>query len=62
MKKSELIRKLKSAGCYFDGELSNHESWYSPITNQHFTIPRHDAKEIPNGTLNSIKKQSGVKL
>ncbi len=62
MKKSELIRKLKAAGCYLDSERTRHESWFSPITNQHFTIPRHDATEIPTGTLQSIKKQSGVDL
>lgn len=62
MKKSELVRKLKAAGCYLDSELTRHESWYSPITGQHFTIPRHSAKEIASGTLQSIKRQSGVDL
>lgn len=62
MKKSELIKKLKAAGCYLDSELSRHESWYSPITGQHFTLPRHDAKEIATGTLKSIIKQSGINL
>lgn len=62
MKKSELIKKLKAAGCYLDSERTRHESWFSPITGQHFTLPRHDAKDIPIGTLQSIIKQSGINL
>lgn len=62
MKKSELIKILKDAGCYLDSEGSRHENWYSPITGQHFTLPRHNAKEIATGTLKSILKQSGINL
>lgn len=62
MKYSEIKRKLTKAGCYCWREGANHEIWHSPITNQKFPIPRHNSEEAKKGTLNSIIKQSGVKL
>ncbi|GHT16564.1 hypothetical protein AGMMS4956_19240 [Bacteroidia bacterium] len=62
MKTIEAIRKLTDNGCYLESNRTNHEWWYSPITNLHFPIPRHKNKELPKGTLNSISKASGVKL
>ncbi|MBQ3740060.1 MAG: type II toxin-antitoxin system HicA family toxin [Bacteroidales bacterium] len=37
-----------------------HDLWFSPITNSVFPIPRHGAKEVPDGTLDDIIKQSGI--
>ncbi len=62
MKVNELKRKLKAEGCFLKDEKTNHEWWFSPITNQSFALPRHGSKEIPPGTLKSILNQSGVKL
>jgi predicted RNA binding protein YcfA (HicA-like mRNA interferase family) len=62
MKKNELTRKLINAGCRFIRNGTRHEVWYSPLTCNEFTIPRHQAKEVATGTLKMIKKQSGVKL
>ena len=62
MKKSELTKKLMNAGCQFIRNGTRHEVWYSPLTDHEFTLPRHQAKEVANGTLNKIEKQSGVKL
>ena len=62
MKVNELKRKLKSNGCYCETEKTNHEWWFSHITNQHFSIPRHGSQEVPLGTLKSISKQSGFSL
>lgn len=61
MKVSELKKLLKQEGCYLDAEYTNHEWWYSPKTGKHFPIPRHNAKEIKTGTLNSILKDAGLK-
>jgi predicted RNA binding protein YcfA (HicA-like mRNA interferase family) len=60
MKTSEVKRLLRGAGCYFVSHGGNHDKWYSPITNNYFILPRHDGQELPLGTLNAIKKQSGV--
>lgn len=62
MKKNELTKKPAANGCYMKLEKTNHEWWYSPKTKQYFAIPRHGSKEVADGTLNNISKQSGVKL
>jgi predicted RNA binding protein YcfA (HicA-like mRNA interferase family) len=62
MKTVEAIRKLSTAGCWLEENRTNHDWWYSPITNLHFSVPRHNSKELPKGTLKNISKASGVKL
>ncbi|MBP5558820.1 MAG: type II toxin-antitoxin system HicA family toxin [Bacteroidales bacterium] len=32
----------------------------SPVTNALIRVPRHQAKEVPYGTLRSILKQAGI--
>ena len=61
MKVSELKRLLLKNHCKCIGQYNGHEKWYSPITGKTFPIPRHDAKEIPTGTLNKILKDAGLK-
>lgn len=62
MKTNELLKKLKKAGCYFVRQgAGSHEIWYSPITDSHFVVANHGAKEVPKGTENNILKQAGVK-
>lgn len=61
MKYSKLISELIDAGCYLIRHGSRHDIWYSPITNKMFPIPRHDSKEVPNGTEKSIRTASGCK-
>lgn len=61
MKTSELKQILKAHGCYLVREGTNHEIWFSPITGQKFPVPRHGAKELPTGTVNSIKRSAGIK-
>lgn len=60
MKTSELIKKLKEAGCWFQKEGKNHSWWWSPITNQSFQVPRHAKMDIGKNLLKDIGKQSGV--
>lgn len=60
MKYSELIRELKDAGCYPVASGARHDRWYSPITDSFFYVPRHQTKEVPTGTLNSLKKEAGI--
>lgn len=62
MKIKELERKLKAQGCYFVKHGKRHDLWYSPITQSYFPVPRHGAKEVPDGTLDDIVAQSGIRL
>ena len=62
MKVNELERRLKAQGCYFVKHGKRHDLWFSPITQSFFPIPRHGAKEVPDGTLNDIVNQSGIIL
>lgn len=61
MKVSEMKKLLARYGCYKEKEGANHEIWFSPITNKHFTIPRHNSKELPRGTEQNIRKDAGIK-
>lgn len=61
MKVSELVKEIKSIGCYFDHEGGNHEIWFSPVTGIKFPVPRHYSQELNKKIENSIRKQSGLK-
>ena len=61
MKYAELKRDLRKAGCRKVKDKGGHEKWYSPITNRHFWVARHDQEEVPLGTLQRILKESGLK-
>ena len=61
MKTSELKKQLRSGGCKQEGEFTEHERWYSPITGKHFAVPRHNSKEVASGTVNRILKDAGLK-
>jgi len=62
MKYSEVERKLKKAGCQWVKDGKKHPIWYSPITDEYFTLSYHISEEVKNGTKRSIEKTSGVKL
>ena len=51
MKSSELKRLLRRNGCFVVRQRTSHEIWESPITNERFSVPRHDSQEIRTGTL-----------
>ena len=57
----ELKRLLKKNGFYSMRNGGNHEIWFSPITNAKFPVGRYNKEEVPNGTLQSIKKDAGLK-
>ena len=61
MKFSELKKILKNHGCYKADEGSNHEEWFSPITNKPFQVGRHGTQDVPKGTYHAILKQAGIK-
>ena len=60
MKGSELKKLLKENDCYLYREGGNHEVWISRKTGKKFQIGRHNTKEVPNGTLLSIKRSAGI--
>ncbi len=59
-KVSEIVRLIKSIGCYKIREGAEHERWYSPITGKKFSVPRHYSKELPIGTEKSIRNDAGL--
>ncbi|MGN0400659.1 MAG: type II toxin-antitoxin system HicA family toxin [Acetatifactor sp.] len=59
MKNGELTKILKKNGCNLIRHGSNHDIWFSPITNKQFAVPRHK-EEIKTGTANSILKAAGI--
>lgn len=62
MKYSEVERKLKKAGCYYVRDGRKHPIWYSPITGKEFQTSHHKSEEVKFGTLQSIIRDSGVKM
>jgi predicted RNA binding protein YcfA (HicA-like mRNA interferase family) len=61
MKYSELIKLLKKNNCKFFKSGTRHDIWISNNTGKTFTVPRHKGQEVPDGTLNNIMKDAGLK-
>ena len=59
IKTAEVIDKLKENGCQFVKHRTNHDRWYSPISNSEFSVPRHP--KMPRITALDIYKQAGIK-
>ena len=62
MKYGELKRLLKQNKCRLDHQGSKHEIWYSERTGQYITVGRHNMREVPKGTLNSILSSTGITI
>ena len=60
MKRSELLKILVKNGCSFLEEGVNHEKWVNPAGKK-FSVPRHNAKDLPKYLVNDILKQAGIK-
>ena len=61
MKYKELHRILKKGGCIqLPKQTAGHPTWYSPTNGMEFTTSNHGTKEVARGTLNSIRKMSGL--
>ena len=61
MKRGELERILRAEGCYPLNTGKKHDKWYSPKTGLLVLLPRHEARDIPIGTVNVILKKAGIK-
>lgn len=59
MKLSELLKLFSKNKIKLLQHGKRHDIYFSPITGKKFPVPRH-AKEIADGTLQSIKKDAGL--
>ena len=63
LKPIDVIRRLKKLGFEFDRQAKgSHEIWYNPVTRRRVVIPNHPGKDIPQKTLRTIIKQSGLSV
>lgn len=60
MKYNQFFAELTAAGCYVLRHGAEHSIWYSPLTENKFSLPRHGAKEIPKGLERKARKVLGV--
>ncbi|GAB1077505.1 MULTISPECIES: type II toxin-antitoxin system HicA family toxin [Shewanella] len=60
MTSKDLISLLRENGCEFvrHGK-GDHQIWFSPKTGKKFSVP-HPKKQMPIGTLKSIKRAAGI--
>ncbi|HAT49371.1 MAG: type II toxin-antitoxin system HicA family toxin [Nitrospirae bacterium] len=58
MKRSELVRYLRSQGCELLREGGRHSWWWNPSENRRSAIPRH--QEIPDLLVHKICRDLGV--
>lgn len=61
MDSRELIKRLKADGWFQVAQEGDHVQFKHPIKPGRVTIP-HPTKDIPEGTLGSIRRQSGLTL
>ncbi|WP_280569368.1 type II toxin-antitoxin system HicA family toxin [Chromohalobacter sp. 296-RDG] len=60
MKSRDLIRELEADGWYLDRVRGSHHVFKHPNKPGAVPIP-HPKKDLPLGTVNSIRKQAGLK-
>jgi mRNA interferase HicA len=59
MKRTELIRELRAAGCILLRQGARHDVYINPATGQRQPVPRH--MEIDDALAKHIKKYLGLK-
>lgn len=57
MKTKEFVRRLKAAGCRLVRHGGEHDIWYSPVTGNTESVPRHGSKEVNKGLLKTLEKR-----
>jgi predicted RNA binding protein YcfA (HicA-like mRNA interferase family) len=57
----EVIKLLREDGWVLKSVSGSHEQYVHPSKPGKVTVPRHGAKDLKRGTLNSILKQAGLK-
>ena len=61
MNSREVIRKLKADGWFEVAQAGSHRQFKPPVKPGRVTVV-YPQKDVPQGTLKSIEKQSGLKL
>lgn len=61
MKVNEVLKLLKRDGWYLHRHGKRHDLYRHETKPNQIPIPRHQAKEVANGTLDSILKDAGLK-
>ena len=56
MKYNQLFAELTAAGCSVLRHGSNHDIWFSPLTGNRFSLPRHGGQEVPKGMERKARK------
>ncbi len=58
MKRSQVLKHLRDAGCVFIREGGNHSWWGNPSQNRRSSVPRHT--EIRDNLVRKICKDLGI--
>jgi predicted RNA binding protein YcfA (HicA-like mRNA interferase family) len=61
MNSREIIRRLQKDGWFEVGQSGSHKQFKHPVKPGRVTVV-YPQKDVPEGTLRSIEKQSGLKL
>jgi predicted RNA binding protein YcfA (HicA-like mRNA interferase family) len=62
MKYHELTKKLRKLGCEFVRQApGSHEIWWNPANRLFASIPRHEGKDLPKGTVRAILRHLGIR-
>lgn len=57
----DMEREVLDDGWRFESQKGSHRHYTHPTKPGKVTIPFHKGKELPKGTVNSIRKQAGLK-
>lgn len=60
MKAGEVIKLIEKDGWEFNRQKGSHKIFKHPIKRGIVVVPEHGKKDIPPGTLKSIKRQAGL--
>ena len=56
----EVVRVLSQNGFELIAQKGSHQKWRHPDTRKQVTVPMHWGRDLPIGTLQAIKKGSGL--
>lgn len=57
----DLEREILAIGWKFDSQKGSHRQYSHPSKSGKVAIPFHKGKDLPKGTVNSIRKQADLK-
>ncbi|MDE6510782.1 MAG: type II toxin-antitoxin system HicA family toxin [Muribaculaceae bacterium] len=60
MNTRQFCAELSAKGCFVVSHGGRHDTWFSPITNKTFQIPRHPSQELGKGLECKARKVLGI--